>query len=58
LLNEDELKYLVGHEIGHLIDGDAVITGYSASCIQTGTHWKIAQTFSSKDTICMSKWQN
>ena len=27
LLNEDELKYLVGHEIGHLIDGDAVITG-------------------------------
>ena len=27
LLSEDELKYLVGHEIGHLIDGDAVITG-------------------------------
>ena len=27
LLNEDELKYLVGHEIGHLIDGDAIITG-------------------------------
>ncbi len=27
LVNEDELKYLIGHEIGHLIDGDAVITG-------------------------------
>lgn len=27
LLSEDELKYLVGHEIGHLIDGDAIITG-------------------------------
>ena len=27
MLNEDELKYLVGHEIGHLIDGDAIITG-------------------------------
>lgn len=27
LLNEDELKYLIGHEIGHLIDGDAILTG-------------------------------
>ena len=27
LLSEDELKYVIGHEIGHLIDGDAIITG-------------------------------
>ena len=27
LLNEDELKYVIGHEIGHLIDGDAIIKG-------------------------------
>ena len=27
LLNEDELKYVIGHEIGHLIDGDAILSG-------------------------------
>lgn len=26
LLSEDELKYVIGHEIGHLIDGDAIIS--------------------------------
>ena len=26
LMNEEELKYVVGHEIGHLINNDAVIT--------------------------------
>lgn len=27
LLSEDEMKYVIGHEIGHLIDGDAIISG-------------------------------
>ena len=27
MLNEDELKYVIGHEIGHLINGDATISG-------------------------------
>ena len=27
LLSEDELKYVIGHEIGHLINSDAIITG-------------------------------
>ena len=27
LVNEEELKYVIGHEIGHLINGDAIISG-------------------------------
>ena len=27
LLSEEELKYVIGHEIGHLIDGDSIISG-------------------------------
>ena len=27
LLSEEELKYVIGHEIGHLIDGDSILSG-------------------------------
>lgn len=27
LMNEEELKYVIGHEIGHLINGDSIIRG-------------------------------